>query len=99
METASAVSSGGTWYTPNPSWGISTPLLSRIVGTVATRAPLACGWGRRAHTWAQPAYRSPTRSAGPQPAIGSSERRDRRAGGEQRSEEHTSELQSRQYLV
>src|ERR1700710_1568975 len=33
VRTGSTTSSGGTWKTPNPSWGISTPLLKRTVGT------------------------------------------------------------------
>ena len=31
--TVAAVSSGGTWNTPKPNCGISTPLLSRTFGT------------------------------------------------------------------
>jgi hypothetical protein len=27
------VSAGGTWNTPNPNWGIRTPLFNRILGT------------------------------------------------------------------
>src|ERR1700759_2240917 len=34
--TARWVSSGGTWKTPNPTCGISTPSLSRTFGTSAT---------------------------------------------------------------
>src|ERR1700761_3822275 len=34
--TARWVSSGGTWNTPNPTCGISTPSLSRTFGTSAT---------------------------------------------------------------
>ena len=37
--TASAVSSGGTWNTPKPSCGISTPLFSLTVGTALIAHP------------------------------------------------------------
>src|SRR3954447_10770582 len=50
VATASAVSSGSIWNTPNPSWGIAWPSLSSIFGTGVMRPSLP-GRTRRNPDW------------------------------------------------
>jgi hypothetical protein len=61
-----------TWKTPKPSCGISTPLLSRMVGTDAMRVLLA-GFGGAA---------TRSRAIGPRLALPAARRLNRRCPAE-----------------
>ena len=56
-----AVWSGSIWKTPKPSCGISTPLLSRMVGTGTERqdwwAELSIPWEKPSKIWRANFYR------------------------------------------
>src|SRR3712207_7272396 len=71
----------------------TTLFRSRASTSVGRGALLAVGAVRPAGT------RAPCSATPPAPQPATRRRRDRRAAGPRRSEEHTSELQSRQYLV